>query len=87
MKNYQNNRFVRFLEFILHFLQAANKAGISIDVRGILDTWILQMNYPVVMVTKSASEKIMLQQKRFLSNPNAVDPGKYHSPYKKVFLK
>ena len=43
------------------------------------------MNYPVVKVTKSSSGKIQLEQNRFLTDPDAVDPGKYPSPYKYAF--
>ena len=58
--------------------------GQYIDIRGIMNTWILQMNYPVVKVTKSSTGKIQIEQERFLTNANAVDPGKYPSPFKYV---
>ncbi|XP_052090870.1 uncharacterized protein LOC127727793 [Mytilus californianus] len=54
--------------------------GNPLDVKDIMDTWILQMNYPVVKVTRS-NGKLHLEQKRFLFNPSATDPGKYPSPY------
>ena len=47
-----------------------------------MDTWILQMNCPVVKVSRSPSGTILLEQKRFLTNAEAVDPGKYQSPFK-----
>ncbi|XP_053377176.1 aminopeptidase N-like isoform X1 [Mercenaria mercenaria] len=53
----------------------------NIKVKDILDTWILQMNYPVVTVTKDTTGKIKLQQERFLKDKNAKDPGTYTSPF------
>ena len=44
------------------------------------------MNYPIVKVTKSSSGKIQLEQNRFLTDPDAVDPGKYPSPYKYAYV-
>ncbi|KAK3602015.1 hypothetical protein CHS0354_027018 [Potamilus streckersoni] len=50
-------------------------------VKDILDTWTLQMNYPVVMVSRLGNGTIQLSQKRFLSNKFAKDPMKYISPF------
>ena len=55
------------------------------NVKDIMDTWTLQMNYPVVRVTVQ-NGKINIRQIRFLSNPDAVDPGKYTSPFGFVLL-
>jgi len=55
-------------------------------VKNIMDTWILQMNYPVVMVTVTTAGNITVSQKRFLQNPEAKDPMKYISPYKFVSI-
>ena len=74
-------RTYNFASFILNN-QAAKKENQTISVRGIMDTWILQMNCPVVKVSRSSSGNILLEQKRFLTNAEAVDPGKYQSPYK-----
>lgn len=41
----------------------------SIDVKGIMDTWVYQMNYPVITVSQSASGRMKLRQDRFLNNP------------------
>ena len=49
-------------------------------VKEFMDTWILQMNYPVVKVTRN-NDKISLRQSRFLSDPDALDPGKYTSSF------
>ncbi|KAL5020482.1 hypothetical protein ScPMuIL_003374 [Solemya velum] len=50
------------------------------DVKKIMDTWVLQMNYPVVTVTSHIG-KLHVKQKRFLIDPDAVDPGIYNSTY------
>ena len=47
-----------------------------------MDTWLLQMNYPVVMVTATGRGNLTATQKRFLHNPEAEDPLQYKSPYK-----
>jgi hypothetical protein len=47
-----------------------------------MDTWTLQMNYPVVMVTVKPGGHLQVSQKRFMINPDAKDPGKYTSTYK-----
>ncbi|KAJ8319604.1 hypothetical protein KUTeg_002848 [Tegillarca granosa] len=51
------------------------------DVKEIMDTWTLQMNYPVVIITKDSATRIRIQQKRYLRDPEAVDPGTYISPF------
>lgn len=50
------------------------------DVKEIMDTWILQMNYPVVNV-KRTKTGMLLSQKRFLADESSPDPGKYTSPF------
>ncbi|KAL3885524.1 hypothetical protein ACJMK2_025576 [Sinanodonta woodiana] len=50
-------------------------------VKDILDTWTLQMNYPVVMLSISGNGTTLLSQKRLLSNKFAKDPMKYISPF------
>ncbi|KAH3827007.1 hypothetical protein DPMN_128935 [Dreissena polymorpha] len=46
-----------------------------------MDTWVLQMNYPTVMVSHSQQGRLTLTQSRYLQDPNATDPGKYVSPF------
>ncbi|KAK0064997.1 thyrotropin-releasing hormone-degrading ectoenzyme, partial [Biomphalaria pfeifferi] len=55
----------------------------TLDVKEVMDTWILQMNYPLVTVTRddNSNATLRVQQERFLLNPNAADPGKYTSPF------
>ncbi|XP_060551724.1 aminopeptidase N-like isoform X2 [Ruditapes philippinarum] len=61
--------------------QQAKKENKPIKVREVLDTWILQMNYPVVTISKDANEKVKIKQERFLKDKNAKDPGTYTSPF------
>ncbi|XP_021377931.1 uncharacterized protein LOC110466016 isoform X1 [Mizuhopecten yessoensis] len=55
--------------------------GRSLEVKNIMNTWILQMNYPVVTLSKVSNTELRANQKRFLTNPNATDPGRFVSPY------
>lgn len=52
------------------------------SIKDIMDTWISQMNYPVVKVTKSSTGVIHVEQKRFLINDPSTDPGQFVSKYK-----
>ena len=45
-----------------------------------MDTWTLQMGYPVVTVKKSGG-KYEVTQERFLYDKNANESLKYKSPY------
>ncbi|EDV29668.1 uncharacterized protein TRIADDRAFT_20166 [Trichoplax adhaerens] len=57
-----------------------------INVTDVMDTWTLQMGFPVVTITNTGSQA-RLSQKRFLLDPNnknpEVDPAtsKFRSPY------
>ena len=55
------------------------------NVKSIMDTWTLQMNYPVVHVSVTTPHQINITQKRFLQNPAAKDPEIYTSPFGLVF--
>ena len=70
---------------LFFFVQQSRIDGHPVRVKDIMDTWTLQMNYPVVRVTVQ-NGKINTRQTRFLSNPDAVDPGKYTSPFGFVLL-
>ncbi|CAH1788830.1 unnamed protein product [Owenia fusiformis] len=50
------------------------------DVARMMDTWTLQMNYPVVTLMRDGS-KVVATQKRFLLNPNATQESEFKSPY------
>lgn len=58
--------------------------GYPVDVKAVMDTWTLQMNYPVVTVTRLDDGGLRVTQKRFLSNPQAQDPLKYTSQFGSV---
>ncbi|KAL4216762.1 hypothetical protein ACF0H5_024485 [Mactra antiquata] len=51
------------------------------NVKDIMNTWTLQMNYPVVMVTHDQAGQISVSQHRYLKDPNATDPNTYSSPF------
>ncbi|XP_059178196.1 aminopeptidase N-like, partial [Physella acuta] len=55
--------------------------GKALNVKEIMDTWTLQMNYPLVTVTVVSPNKIKVSQKRFLEDYNATDPEIYESPF------
>ncbi|KAK7497860.1 hypothetical protein BaRGS_00010994 [Batillaria attramentaria] len=59
----------------------AQRDGKNLDVKAIMDTWTLQMNFPYVTVTREGADSIKVTQARFLRDPNAVDTGKYKSPF------
>lgn len=51
------------------------------DVKTIMDTWTLQMGFPVVTITRvKKTNKAIAKQKHFLLDPNAV--VKESSPFK-----
>ncbi|BFZ00936.1 hypothetical protein BsWGS_03975 [Bradybaena similaris] len=54
------------------------------NLKGTMEQWILQMNYPVVTVIRDFNDKdvVHVTQNRFLSDPKAKDPGFYKSSYK-----
>ncbi|KAK3095167.1 hypothetical protein FSP39_010973 [Pinctada imbricata] len=54
--------------------------GKDINVKAIMDTWTLQMNFPVVML-KRDHNNIVVTQKRYLRDYGAKDPGKYVSKF------
>ena len=54
----------------------------SIDVKQIMDTWTLQMGYPVVTVTREYGRSdgnlhFRTKQERFLLNPHSNTTTKY----------
>lgn len=63
-------------EFSIFFIR--QKA--EIDVKTIMDTWTLQMGFPVVTIKRAGSNKATATQKHFLLDPNAV--VKEPSPFK-----
>ena len=70
----------------MYLLQQAVRENRSItNVKEIMDTWIGQMNYPVVNVEWETDGRIRLTQKRYLENPNAVDPEVFTSDFGYLF--
>ncbi|XP_012939882.1 aminopeptidase N [Aplysia californica] len=63
--------------------EQSRQEGKNIDVKAIMDTWTLQMNYPVVTVSRDFNDPDMVRvtQERYLTDPSAQDPGKYQSPF------
>ncbi|KAF2365600.1 ERAP1-like C-terminal domain, partial [Trinorchestia longiramus] len=51
----------------------------NLTVKTIMDTWTLQMGFPVISVARSGDGSLKLKQKRFLlvNNPNSTDTHDY----------
>ncbi|KAH9512377.1 hypothetical protein Btru_039352 [Bulinus truncatus] len=63
--------------------EQARRDNKNINVKEVMDTWTLQMNYPLVTVTRASgvSNALTVQQERYLQNPDAPELGKYVSPF------
>ncbi|XP_076438803.1 LOW QUALITY PROTEIN: aminopeptidase N-like [Babylonia areolata] len=59
----------------------AQMDGKNLDVKAIMDTWTLQMNYPIVTLTQLDKDSVKVTQMRYLRDRSAPDPGKYASPF------
>lgn len=59
----------------------AQRDGKNLDVKAIMDTWTLQMNYPVVTFTREGQDSVKVTQARYLQDSSAQDPMKYRSPF------
>uniref|UniRef100_A0A2C9M3E9 Uncharacterized protein n=1 Tax=Biomphalaria glabrata TaxID=6526 RepID=A0A2C9M3E9_BIOGL len=75
-----------FHDDLWNFMTAAETAGADsrrIDVKEVMDTWILQMNYPVVTVKRvdNSNTQLLVSQARYLADRNATELGKYESPF------
>ena len=46
-----------------------------------MDTWTLQMGYPVVNIRHSGGDQYLVSQERFLYDPNTNVTSKYQSPF------
>ncbi|XP_077985458.1 aminopeptidase N-like [Glandiceps talaboti] len=58
-------------------LQRADTNGKSTKVKAVMDTWTLQMGYPVVSIKRTGSNTAKAEQKHFLINPDAKVEDKY----------
>ncbi|CAG2231963.1 ANPEP [Mytilus edulis] len=54
--------------------------GSAHDVKHIMDTWTLQMNFPTVFIERTG-QNLRFSQSRYLLDKNATDPGTYTSPF------
>lgn len=57
----------------------------SVEISEVMDTWTLQMGYPVVTVSRSGSE-ISATQQRFLFNSHSNFTEEFTSPYGLVMM-
>jgi len=57
----------------------------DVEIKEVMDTWTLQMGYPVVTVTQSGNH-ISATQQRFLFNPHSNFTEEFTSPYGLVLL-
>ncbi|XP_053945174.1 glutamyl aminopeptidase-like [Anastrepha ludens] len=55
--------------------------NLGIDVKSIMNTWTVQMGFPVVTVEQVTMNTYRLTQKRFFSNPDDYDTVYEDSPY------
>ncbi|ESP00390.1 hypothetical protein LOTGIDRAFT_238560 [Lottia gigantea] len=62
--------------------EEANLEGKNINVKEIMDTWTLQMNYPVVKIKRQDTSGFVISQRRFLKDPCVRDSRKYSSDFK-----
>jgi len=58
----------------------------TVEIEEVMDTWTLQMGYPVVTVTQSGSQ-ISATQQRFLFNSHSNFTEEFTSPYGSVLLR
>jgi len=56
-------------------------ASEDIDVVEVMNTWTLQMNFPVISVKKYSNSQYVLSQQRFLIADASLEEEKYPSPY------
>ncbi|KAL8559955.1 hypothetical protein ACOMHN_041426 [Nucella lapillus] len=59
----------------------AQRDGKSLDVKAIMDTWTLQMNYPIVTFVLTDKDNVKVTQRRYLRDRSAPETGKYDSPF------
>lgn len=63
-------------------LQASKDAGQNYNVTEVMNSWVLQMNFPVVNVDKMNDGTFKLSQSRFLRDKNPdLSKSKFTSPY------
>ncbi|CAI2724063.1 unnamed protein product [Schistosoma spindalis] len=60
--------------------EAAKRAGKDVNVKAVMDTWMKQMNYPLVIIQRNADGQFQFVQKHYLEPQDAKSP-KNPSPY------
>ena len=80
---WRRNHYQKNLYDVFQQAKADNKTA---NVAAIMDTWILQMGYPVVTVTRNLDAgTAQVTQSRFLLNPGQKPSTIYTSPFSYVF--
>ncbi|XP_064646003.1 aminopeptidase N-like isoform X2 [Lineus longissimus] len=83
--NYLNaNKYANafHLELFDSLTQAALADNVNVNVTKVMNTWILQMGFPVITVTRDyVTGTAQATQKHFLVDPSQPPDGKYPSPY------
>ena len=64
------------------YLKESCVQGSCKSVKQMMDTWTLQMGYPVLNITKKSGNKYTVSQERFLYDRKANVTSKYKSPFK-----
>ena len=62
-------------------VQASAGSGTGVQVKSVMDTWTLQMGYPMLEVTRTSTNTVIAQQQRFLLLPDANDTSPFTSPF------
>lgn len=68
------------VSFCLVFVIVDQSSTQKIDVKAVMDTWTLQMGYPVISISREGS-RVTLFQSRYLSFPNSVIKEEFKSPF------
>lgn len=66
------------------WFQQSKSDGRDLDVKMIMDTWVLQMNYPVVMVKRTGENQLTVTQERFVIDTDSSK--KFNSTFGWVFV-
>ncbi|KAH9512388.1 hypothetical protein Btru_039386 [Bulinus truncatus] len=79
-KAFQSVHHDDLYEIIAQQLKLDNK---TLAIKEVMDTWILQMNYPLVTVSRvvNSSNTLNATQERFVNDRASLDPSKSASPF------
>jgi len=69
----------------MKYQKADDSAAKNVEIEEVMNTWTLQMGYPVVTVTKSGNQ-ISATQQRFLYHSQGNFTEEFSSPYRFVSL-